>query len=236
MPTCLPENACTSSRSGRALLAWAIPLCVVAGSLVTGCALIGIESDEIDVADEDTGNGEFNDDEVGESGDEVGTEDDAGSTDEGTTGEEDTTGDEETGTDGPVDEDTGDTDADGTADTGDSGGCEELFDVVEVQVGQTPVMLLDGDDLVQSSCGGPGPEAAFVFVAPADGDYAFSVESAEFDAIISLGGPGCAPFDELDCAGEAVDVELSLFADEAVYIIIDSLDGLGAATLFVTAL
>ncbi|EDM80117.1 hypothetical protein PPSIR1_35742 [Plesiocystis pacifica SIR-1] len=184
-----------------------------------GC--VGIVPDDIGVADDATGGDEAGDD-VGEdtSDDEVGTgEETEGDTTEGTT--EDGTTDETTGTSDET-----------TEGSSDGGGidCSELFDATELMVGDNPVEILDGPNLIEA-CDASGPEGAYVFTAPEAGAYSFTLNADFEGAAVNYGGPVCEPFEALACAASGETIQPDLLADETLWVIIDSQGATGTGTM-----
>ncbi len=119
-----------------------------------GCPLLGIEGDEIDIADEGTDSGEDDTDTNNDSGTE-GSSDDIGTEGSSDGGSEDTSG---------ID-------------------CALLVDAV-LDLGETEVLLGEADSSLAGSCGGDGPELIFEFTAPASGSYEFELTQTEFKPVL----------------------------------------------------
>ena len=217
---------------------WAGSFLGLLGLCSSACVLTGIEPDEIDVADEglstdgldETSGGDESEASTSGTGDgEAGGDGDG---DPGTgDGDGDTTGD------GDGDPSTGD--GDGDPSTGDGDGdpapnCDG-FEPLDVAVGDNPVIVLDQASALDPSCGGLGPERVLRFTAPSAGDWQFEATSVDFVPVVVL-VEGCAPLTELACASEPASVIEALGADQVVYVIVDSTQGFGDATLTITAL
>jgi hypothetical protein len=204
---------------------------------LSACSLIGLEPDEIDVADGESGgltgqgatSGEDFGEETGaEAGDGDGDNNDTGPGDgDGDPGDGD--GDGDTG-DGDGDSDTGDGDGDGDGDP--VAPCAELG-ATPVVLGPNPVDLVDPGTL-ESDCGHPGPEGVYSFAAPAAGGYEFALIDADFEgALYPLDGE-CAPVNEL-CVASPEVLTLDLALGEVVLVVVDSSAG-GSGTLDIAAL
>ena len=233
--TMLLDPSCTSSRAAGLGLATVASLCLALG----GCVLTGIEPDEIDVADDETGaEGGEGDGDGDPSGDGDG---DATTTSTGdgdgdpTTGDGDGDGDPSTG-DGDGDPSTGDGDGDPTGD-GDGDGDGACADLMPAPVYDGPNAIdlaNDAGNAFEASCGGVGPDALYVYVSTVDGTVTFSLDQPSFDGVLYLAGPNCVPLQELDC--DPSSVEATLTVGEAIYVIVDSTqaDVGGTATLTIT--
>lgn len=168
-----------------------------------------------DIGDGGTGTG---DDEAGE--DVGGTEDEEGTTGSDT-GTDDDSGTESSGetTDGTTGTTEGDTTEEGTSDDSTGGSpCEGIEDMVLDVAYQ---IFLDGSSLDMGSCGGSEPENIFEFTAPAAGDFAFTVSNNDFAPILYLRSD--CEGNELACEATQA-LEVSLEADETVFVYVDSND------------
>jgi hypothetical protein len=201
-------------------------LCAVLVLPLSACALIGVEPEEIDYLDGESGSeaatGEGNGDGDGD-GDPGGDGDGDGDPGDG---------DGDTG-DGDGDGDPGDGDGDGD---GDPLGCEE-FNPLPLVEGSNPIMIIDGNSLLEASCGAPGPETVYAFTAPIDGLAQFTLSGATFEAALYVVALECNPLEEIACAAAPTDplmVEQLMTADQTYYIVVDSFAGGGDATLDVT--
>ncbi|MFO7563202.1 MAG: hypothetical protein R6X02_11210 [Enhygromyxa sp.] len=208
----------------------------------SACVLAGIEPDEIDVADEETGGVDTGLTGAGTEGD--GADDRGGDgdgdgdngTDEGDpAGDGDSTGDGDPG-DGDGDP-TGDGDGDPMGDgDGDSEGLDCFgLEPEELSEGANPVAVVEGDSELSSSCGGAGPETVYQFTAPAEGDWQFAIAESDFTEVLTLLG-SCEPLEELSCSAAPAVVEQPLSEGEVVYVIVDSEQGTGAASLVISQL
>ena len=119
---------------------------------------------------------------------------------------------QESGDGDPTGDGDGDPTGDGDGDpTGDGDGdptdvpCSDLPSD-ELGLDDNAVSLDDVASTFDGSCGGDGPDALYRFTAPSDGTYTFTLNSGEFDGVLYLVGPSCAPLEEIDCA--LADVEL----------------------------
>lgn len=214
---------------------------VVAGLLtvlvfsLSGCGLLSIDPDEIDVADDDEA------DEVGEAEDTAG--DDAVDTGNGTdtgegdaesTGSEGADDDAEQGSDTDFDTDDGtSTNSTGTTDDGETGDpiCEISDNVVVV--GDNDVMVAADASTFEGSCGGSEGETPYSFTAEVAGDHQFSLVGAEFEGILYLIDVDCAEIADT-CVTSEDSFTRSLQAGEMVLLVVDSEGGAGAATLVIT--
>ncbi len=204
-------------------------LSLVPALALSACALIGIEGDEIDIADD----GETHDN-AGDSD----TEDD-GTSDTGDSGDT-APGDE--GGDTDLDEGTSDdsepTDA-GESDTGTDEGDTGIDDPCQIvgvltEADANIVEIVDGPDFIQTECGAPGPESVYLFTAPVSTTYEFSGYDAEFDGVLSVGPPYCDPFAAAECSEFGTPLYLWIDAGEEVYVIVDSAGGTGQAKLSIS--
>jgi hypothetical protein len=191
-------------------------------ALSTGCALHGIEPDEIDIADAETGALTGSAGEAGGDGD-GDNADDSGEETSTTTGNP-TTGD-------------GDPDPSGDGD-GDPAAtpCAE-YEPIPVVEGDNAIEVPDLGDNFVGSCGLPdGPDAIFSFEATVAGQVSFTLTPASFEGVIYLVGADCTPFVELACDGTTVQADVQ--AGETIHAIVDSnLVGVGGtATLTISLL
>jgi hypothetical protein len=211
----------------------------------SSCVLLGIEPDEIDVADGETGTGltgseHGNDGEDDPAGDGDG-DGDGDPTGDGDPGTGDGDGDETGDGDGDNESDTGNGDGDGDdsdSGTGDGDGDElNCFgrSPAALVEGENPVAVGDGDSQLGSTCGGDGPESVYQFTAPAEGNWQFVIESSDFTEVLVLLG-SCEPLQELTCSAAPAEVQQFLSAGQTVFVIVDSELGTGAATLDISML
>lgn len=190
------------------------------GLLLTACPTVGVEDDYIG------------------DGDATGTSSD---TDDGTDTEEESTGTDTTD-DGTTDttddttDDTDDTTTDGTTDgteetSSDTGPWETCDDITQaiLELGTIDIQVDVDHDLV-ASCGADGADAVFEFTAPQAGDYRFSVANFEFSPVLYVVNE-CMPLDEIACEDELGQVDVTLEADQLVYVVVDSAGGTGSAEL-----
>ena len=190
-----------------------------------GCSLIGVEPDEIDVADDTEG---------GNTGLTAATN--GGDGDGDTTGDPTGDGDGSPGDGDPGDGDPGDGDP-GDGDTGDGDGDEidcESLEPEPLAVGDNAVIVPDQPSVFESNCGSPGPDVLLQFTALSDGDYDFTLWSDTFEGALVLVGPTCEPLEELACAPEGNTIPHPMLAGETVYVIVDSDLEPGAATVTIT--
>jgi hypothetical protein len=185
---------------------------------ISACGLIGIEPDDIDLATDESGTGEEG---VSTSQAENGGDGDGDATEEG-----DTTG-PDTGETGPAGDGDGDTEFDPLS-------CNP-FEPMELSVGPNDVEVVDGVSALTSECGGAGAESVYQFMAPSEGDWQFVIEESEFTEVLSLVG-SCVPVDELACSPAPAMIQQFLAQGEVVFVIVDSDEGFGTATLTITAL
>lgn len=180
---------------------------------LSGCSLLGVEPDEIDLADGTTS--------AMDSGAVTGMSAEAGGDGDGDPG-----GD--AGTEGGND--------DGEAETGMAeSGCEALS-AGELSEGDNAVTVADGPSLAAGSCGAPGPETIYTYVPSASATVSIALSEAEFEAVVWVSELSCEPLDELGCAPAPEAVELAVSEGVAVYVVVDSLAGTGAGTLSITPL
>ncbi|MCA9685441.1 MAG: hypothetical protein KC457_24900 [Myxococcales bacterium] len=208
------------------------------GLLTSACGLIGIEPDEIDVANEtDEVAGD-----IDETGDTANSSTDGGST-EGTTLGDESTDDGTTGTSDTSD--TSDTTDSGTADvstdsdTGSLADCIEYSSVVLVE-GNNDVEIVDGPGMFSSECGSAGPEVVGSFTADKDGNYEFTLLPADFLASLYLvrADAGCDPMALAPegCEGPDTPLGAAMAAGETIYVFADSESGGAAVTIVISAL
>lgn len=207
-----------------------------------GCVLVGIEPDEIDIAEDDTGTeggATAGEDEIGGTGDTGADTGNDGTTDVGTTeggtdttGDGDTTGTSDTGTTG-----TDDAGTETGGDTGTTGGedpCNFGVDGNLVE-GAMEVELLDVASAFESECGGTdGPELVYTFSSPEGGLLELSLASESFGPVLYTITNSCdEPATNCSAENPAV-VQIDLAPDELVYVVVDSDGGTGLGTLTVT--
>jgi hypothetical protein len=221
-------DTCTSSHPRVA--AGLLTALLLGGS---GCGLISIDPDEIDVADEEVGVDETQGDE--------GVDDDAdadtaadGTDDNGTDNGTDDEGPGDTGTEDTGDESTtgtdeGTSDASDESDTGDPG-CEGSDEVV---LGDNPVGVDSPASNFMGSCGGSEGERVYSFTSSAEGDHQFSLVGADFTAVLYLLDDTCAEIAET-CSTSGEPVTLTMQNGETVQVVVDSDGGTGTATLVIT--
>ena len=205
--------------------------------VLPGCALLGVEPDEIDLVTGETG--EAGGAETGEDA----AESEGGAT--GTDGEP-TTGDgdgDPAGTgDGDGDPNTGDGDGDATGDTGetdtDTGGgppCEEL-ESVALTVGVTPITIPPGASEFIGACGGAGPEQLFRVESDSDAEFSLALIDADFDAALAL-LDSCGPLSEVSCELTPDPLIFQVQANVPTFVLVDAIvaEG-GSGTLELLAL
>jgi hypothetical protein len=166
---------------------------------VVGCALIGVEPEEIDWA--------------------------AASESEGT-GETGELGETEGGIDTNAD-DTGDGDGDSAGGDGDgdggSGGetdCAELG-AAPLEIGSNDVTIDPGASVLEGACGHPGPERIYSYV----GDQAVNLELTltGFDAALeAVDGLMCLPLAESSCVNTPEVLTVAVEAGQLVHVIVDA--------------
>lgn len=187
----------------------------------SACVLVGVEPDEIDLANgSETGGAEY------------GGTDEGGSSATGDTGEGDGDGDPGTSGDGDGDQDSGD----GDGDPVDSLPCADL-EVLDLELGPNDVTIAPGASVIAASCGADGPEQVYRFEPNADTDVTvqFALNGSDFEsAIYAIDGEVCVPPVELVCATELIEVPV--LAGAGVYVVVDSAVDGGTATLDVSIL
>ncbi len=194
-----------------------------------GCVLTGIEPDEIDLADEETGAAEA--DEGGEdptNGAEAGDGDPGGDGDGDPPGDGD--GDPTSTGDGDGDATTGDE----TGETGEPTPCADFNPLVVVD-GDNAIEVAPGQNSFFGSCSDTdGPDLLLSYTAIADGPVSFAITQADFDGLVILAGADCDPLDELACGVSAAEADL--LSGETIHVIIESnqIDVGGPATLTIT--
>ena len=208
--------------------------------LTPACTILGVEPDEIDIADETGPASSTGDEGLDEGG---GSEThDHDPTDSGP-GDGDGDGDEQSGDGdgdgGDGDGDSGMGDGDGESDSGDGDGDAEtpcvIYDPIVLGVEENAIVIADGMSSFQGSCGAPGPDEIYSFPAPNDGSYEFTLASDAFDGVLYLVGETCIPLEELACEPEGQAITHDMLAGEVVFIVVDSEGGFGAATLTIAA-
>ena len=224
-----------------------LPACLAVGLLTPACALLGVEPDEIDLADEGTGttglstNTGVGEETDGNGGSDTG-EDPTSTGEDASTGQDTGDGDGDPG-DGDGDGD-GDATGDGDGDPGDGDGdgdgdpglsCE-MFEPIPVELGENSVDVLEGPSVFEGSCGAPGPDAVFSFTAPESGSYEFTLATDEFAGFIYLVAGDCDPLEELACKSEGESIVHDMVEGEVVYVIVDSDAAPGTATLTIAAI
>ncbi len=187
-----------------------------------GCSLIGVEPDEIDLA------------EGSDTGAEATGGSEQGATESATEGDpdtDDTIGPDDTGDGDPGDGD-GDTDnGDGDGDPRNETPCDELGAEV-LSLGPNDVTVAPGASVLTGSCGHPGPEGVYAYTT----DGAVNLEltlTADFDAALyGVVGSTCLPLVEDGCVNTPDALTVSLDVGETIYVIVDAAtpDG-GSGTL-----
>ena len=212
---------------------WAAPLLVGVFTATVGCELKGIEPDEIDIAHEG-GSDESSSGAEGEAGTGDGDGDNGtGDGDPTTTGDGD--GDPSTTGDGDGDPSTTTSTGDGDGDgDGDDTSCLG-FSPIEVFEGDNDVEVFDGVSELAPSCGGTGPETVYRFEAPSAGVWAFTISDPQFVDVLALVS-SCAPLEEFACSPTPAIVQQDLSQGQVVYVIVDSDEGIGTATLNIAPL
>jgi hypothetical protein len=176
---------------------------------VVGCALIGVEPEEIDWA-------------AGSESDEAGETSQAGETEGGI----DTNADD--GGDGDGDGDSAGGDGDG--DSADETDCAELG-AVPLTLGSNDLTIDPGESVLEGSCGHPGPERIYSYV----GDEAVNLELTlnGFEAALyAVDGIMCLPLVELSCVNTPEVLTVAVEAGQLVHVVVDAAlpDG-GSGTL-----
>ncbi|NVB37965.1 hypothetical protein G6O69_08965 [Pseudenhygromyxa sp. WMMC2535] len=208
---------------------------LIAGALLAaplaGCALVGIEPDEIDIADGDEETGVA--DEVGED-----TEGDAGTTggDGDATGGEDAADDDSTedsgsseGTDGGTEdggteEETDDGEEDTgseESDTGEESSCE-AFDAIALGLDElVDFEIPAGSSAFESDCGAPGPELLYAFTAEEAGSYEAELSNLAEPVAFYL-AVECDPLETAQCNLGDTALVFELAAGETAYFVVDA--------------
>lgn len=180
---------------------------------VAGCALFGVEPDEIDLA---MGTESEAVDETGEQGGSEGA--DTNATDGG---------------DGDGDSGTGSGDGDG--DSSNETDCAELG-ASPIMLGANDVMIDPGVSVLEGSCGHPGPEQIFSYVADEAVNLGFTLTG--FDAALyAVDGPVCLPLVEASCVNTPEQLTVAVQPGQLVHVVVDAAaaDG-GSGTLDVVVL
>jgi hypothetical protein len=186
----------------RSLWAGIVLVDIVLLTPVVGCALIGVEPEEIDLAgaSESEGVGEEASDETGEQGATEGgsdTEDDGG---------------------------------DGDGDAADETGCAELG-ALPLELGSNDVMIDPGESLVEGSCGHPGPEGFYSYVGDEAVNLEFTLNGFDA-ALYAVDGLVCLPLVESSCVNTPAVLMVTVEAGQIVHVVVDAAtaDG-GSGTL-----
>lgn len=205
---------------------------------LVGCALLGVEPDEIDFAgasesEEGVEEGETANASTGE-----GTDTNQGDSEDGDAGDGDGDpsgdGDGDAGGDGDGDASTGNDEAgdgDGDGDGLDETSCQELG-ATAVVLGTNDVTIAAVPSVLEGSCGHSGPEAIYSFVSEVAGNVEFAL-SADFDAALyAIDGLVCLPLVELECVNTPDLLTIAVEAGQTVHVVVDSAgpDG-GSGTL-----
>jgi hypothetical protein len=230
------------------------------GMCTPGCTILGVEPDEIDLADETgtgltastnseggdgdgdtTSNGTDSSADAGDGDGDPSTGPGDGDGDPGGDGDGDGDGDGAGDGDGDAgDGDAGDGDGDGDS-TGDGDGdrdpglsCVQL-EPIPVEETENEIDIPNVMSSFEGSCGTPGPDEVFSFTATSDATYEFTLASDELDGVLYL-VEGCNPLAEIACEAEGQSIMHDMLVGEVVYIIVDSSTGPGAATLTIAAI
>lgn len=185
---------------------------------VVGCALIGVEPEEIDWA-------------AGSESDEAGETGVLGETEGGNDTSEDDGGDG----DGDGETAGGDGDGDGDGDTAGETDCAELG-AVPLVLGSNDVTIEPGESVLEGSCGHPGPERIYSYVGEQAVDLELTLTG--FDAALyAVDGIMCLPLVELSCVNTPEVLTVAIEAGQLVHVVVDAatLDG-GSGTLDVVVL
>jgi hypothetical protein len=225
------------SRSGALCAALFLPL--------SACKLFGIEGEEIDFNDGETGATGYSsysgDGDGDETSDEQGDGDPSTGDGDGDTGDGD--GDAGDGDAGDGDGDSGDGDGDpgdgDGDDTGDGDGdgdhsCDVFLPQLLVD-GENQVSIGNGGSQLEASCGAPGPESVYFYTASVDGDVQFAVTSGEIDVALYVLDE-CEPLTELACVADPdpLIIQQPMSQGETRYIVLDSFGVGGDAVIEVT--
>ena len=214
--------------SGAARLGLGIVNIALVGAI--GCGLIGVEPDEIDVLDAETGSepdgdgdGDPNEGGLDTSGDTTGM-----ATGDPSTGDGDGDGDPATTTgDGDGDPSESEGGGDGDGDPNLDVPCDEL-EPIALTPGLNPVTIAAGDSVQDASCGAAGPEQLYSFSAEAGGEVSFSLINADFDAAL-YSVDSCFPLNELDCVVSPDTLSVELAPGETVYLYVDAVTAEGGS-------
>ena len=182
---------------------------------VVGCALLGVEPDEIDLA-----NGSESEDGAEDTGDGASTNADTYQGEEGD-GDPGGDGDGDDAGDGDGDGDTGDGDGDGDGDGIDETSCDELG-ATPLQLGENDVLIAAGVSLLEGECGHAGPEHVFSYVSEDAADLEFTLTSNFDAALYAVDGAVCLPLVELMCVNTPESLIISVEAQQLIHVIVDS--------------
>ena len=200
--------------------------------LVQGCVLVGLEPDEIDVADESE-DGEATGDEAESDSmtSATGAEDPTGDGDPGGDGDGDTEGD--TGDGDPTTTGDGDGDGDPTGDTDAPLPCDDWAPIPLV-LGENDVTIADGVSEFDASCGAAGPEQIYSFTVDIDTNVSFTLQNPTFEGgVLVLVDTVCEPLAEVQCIPNPGPLTEELLGGIDYYLIVDTDAGGGSATLLV---
>jgi hypothetical protein len=115
--------------------------------------------------------------------------------------------------------------------------CEELDTALPIVVGSNPVDTTMSGDGFSTSCGdqlGTGSDRLLQFIAPAAGNFTFTLTGANFDAWLLQSNSYCYASGEEACVPN-LGVDIDLVEGDTLYLILDSsTDGGGTASVDVT--
>jgi hypothetical protein len=115
--------------------------------------------------------------------------------------------------------------------------CEELDTALPIVVGSNPVDTTMSGDGFSTSCGdqlGTGSDRLLQFIAPAAGNFTFTLTGANFDAWLLQSNSYCYASGEETCVPNLA-VDIDLVEGDTLYLILDSsTDGGGTASVDVT--
>jgi hypothetical protein len=208
-----------------------------------GC---GIEGEDIDFAEGASATGANTGEESGgtDTNGQTATAGDGDGDGDGTAGDGDGSPGDGDGSPGDGDGSPGDGDGspgdgDGSPGDGDGDGdpnsCDQLMPSAVVD-GPNAVMVAAGMSMFEGSCGAAGPESLYVYTASATGLVNFTLAVAEFDAAIYLVQGQCAPLVDIACAAapDPLSLDLMMNQGDVVYVFVDSINGVGNASLEIT--
>jgi hypothetical protein len=169
---------------------------------VVGCALIGVEPEEIDLAGASESEG----------ADEASEE----------TGEQATSGGSDT--------EDGGGDGDGDGDSADETNCAELG-ALPLELGSNDVTIGPGESVVEGSCGYPGPEAFYSYVSDEAVNLELTLNGFDA-ALYAVDGLVCLPLVESSCVNTPDTLVVMVEPGQIVHVVVDAamVDG-GSGTL-----